>query len=78
MSNDELAELYIELSMIYEEEQFVECGFETATKARTQMYKKIQAGSLTNKELAEVEPVFATRNINILDYIKPKKRFLFF
>jgi hypothetical protein len=78
VNTTELAELYLELSMRYEEEHFVECGFESATKARSEMYKKILSGSLSNKDLGEIEHVFAMRNINIRAHIKPKKRFIFF
>lgn len=78
MNYEELAELYVELSMKYEEEYPVECGFDAATKARTSMVEKIRAGSLSKKDMSIIEPIFSYGNVDITKYVKPKKRFILF
>ena len=78
MNNEALAELYIKLSMRYEEDNFVECGLKSATEARQNIIDKIKAGSLSKKDIRFIEPVFTYGNLNINDFIKPKKRFIFF
>ncbi|WP_067049563.1 hypothetical protein [Moritella sp. JT01] len=78
MNNSELADLYMKLSMRYEEEFPVECGFEIATKERMNMIDKIRVGSLSNKDIRTIDPIFSYGNVDISDHIKPKKRFLFF
>ena len=78
MNNAELADLYMKLSMKYEEEFPVECGFEIATKERMSVIDKIRSGSLSNKDIRAIEPIFSYGNVDISDYVKAKKRFLFF
>jgi len=78
MNNQELANLYVDLAMKYEEDNYVECGFKEATQARQRLVDSIKSGKLTKKEFRAIEPVFAYSNVNLGDYIKPKKRFLFF
>lgn len=78
MNNEELASLYQELSMKYEEDFPVECGFAKATQERMIMLDKIRQGTLSKKDIRLVEPIFAYGNIAISDYIQPKKRFGFF
>lgn len=78
MNNEELAQLYINLSLKYEEDNYVECGFKQATEAREVIINKIKSGSLSKKDIRLIEPVFAYGNVNINDLIIPKKRFIFF
>jgi len=78
MNNDALAELYIELAMKYEEENYVECGFKAATETRRKIVDKIKAGSLSKKEIHALEPIFSFSKLNINDYFTAKKRFIFF
>lgn len=78
MSNDELAKLYETLSMKYEEEFAVECGFAQATKERMAMLEKIRRGSLSKKDIRVIEPIFSYGNIDLSAYIQPRKRFVFF
>jgi len=78
LNNAELADLYMKLSMKYEEEFPVECGFEIATKERMKMIDKIRIGSLSNKDISTIEPIFSYGNVDILDHVKAKKRFFFF
>lgn len=78
MNYKELAELYMDLSMKYEEEFPVECGFEAATKARTNMVEKIQTGSLSKKDMNIIKPIFSYGNLDVTQYLKAKKRFIFF
>ena len=78
MNNDALAELYINLAMKYEEENYVECGFKAATDARRKIIDKIKAGSLSKKDIHALEPIFSYSKLNINEYFKAKKRFIFF
>jgi len=78
LNNGELANLYMELSMKYEEEFPVECGFELATNERIKMIDKIRLGSLSNKDIKKIEPIFFYGNVDISEHIKAKKRFVFF
>lgn len=78
MNNEKLAELFIDLSMKYEEDNYVECGFKAATDARKEMIVKIKAGSLSKRDIRTIEPIFSYGEINIHDLVKPKKRFMFF
>lgn len=74
MNNEALAELYIKLSLIYEEENYVMCGFKHATKIRQMIINKIESGSLSKKDIRLIEPVFSYSNIHNL--ITPQKRFI--
>lgn len=78
MNNEALAKLYIDLSMKYEAENFVECGFKTATETQKKMIDKIKNGSLSKKDIRTLEPIFVFNNLDINDYLKAKKRFIFF
>lgn len=78
MNNVELADLYINLAMKFEEENYVECGFKAATEARQKIVAKIKAGTLSNKDIRSIEPIFLYGNLNVHDYVKAKKRFIFF
>ena len=78
MNNKQLAELYVELALMYEEEFPVECGFAEATKAQALMVDKIKSGALSKKDIALIEPIFAYGHVDIHTYIKPKKRFIWF
>jgi len=78
LNNEELADLYIELSMKYEEEFPVDCGFELATNERIKMVDKIRFGSLSNKDIKTIAPMFFYGNVDISEHIKAKKRFVFF
>lgn len=78
MDNEKLANLYQDLSMKYEEEFPVECGFAKATQERTMMLDKIRQGTLSKKDIRLVDPIFSYGNVDISDYIQPKKRFIFF
>ena len=78
MNNEELADLYIELFMKYEEEFPVECGFELATNERIKMIDKIRLGSLSNKDIKIIAPIFYYGDVDISAHIKAKKRFIFF
>ncbi len=78
VNNEELAALYIDLSMKYEEDNYVECGFKAATDARKNMIDKIKAGSLSKKDIHILEPIFSYGDLNIHTLVKPKKRFIFF
>jgi len=78
MNNEDLANLYVKLSMKYEEEFPVECGFEAATKVQTNMIEKIRNGLLSKKDIKKIEPIFAYGNVDIACFVKVKKRFLFF
>ncbi len=78
MNNAELADLYINLAMKFEEENYVECGFKAATEARQKIVAKIKAGTLSSKDIRSIEPGFQYGNLNVHDYVKAKKRFIFF
>jgi len=79
LNNAELADLYMKLSMKFEEEFPVECGFEIATKERMNMIDKIRVGSLSNKDIRTIEPIFSYGNVDISDHVKAKKKkFIFF
>lgn len=78
MNNEALVELYIELAMKYEEENYVECGFKAATDARRKIVDKIKAGSLSKKDIRALEPIFSFSNLNINDHFTAKRRFIFF
>ena len=78
MNNHELADLYVDLAMKYEEDNYVECGFKEATEARQRLVDSIKSGAISKKDFHAMEPVFAYSNVKLADYIKPKKRFLFF
>lgn len=78
MNNAELADLYIKLSMKYEEEFPVQCGFEIATKKQMIIIDKIRSGSLSKKDIKIIEPIFSYGNIVITNHVRAQKRFLFF
>lgn len=78
MKNNELADLYLEAAMRYEDEQYVECGFKKASEYRGLIYENIKKGTITSKQLKFIAPVFDYVGINIYEYIQPRKRFLFF
>jgi hypothetical protein len=48
MNNAELADLYINLAMKFEEENYVECDFKSVTEARQKIVSKIKAGTLSS------------------------------
>ena len=78
MTNEELADLYINLAMKFEEENYVECGFKAATEARQKIVSKIKTGNLSSKDVRSIEPVFQYGGLHVHDYVKAKKRFIFF
>jgi len=78
MNNEALANLYQTLSMKYEEDFPVECGFAKATEERMKMLDKIRQGTLSKKDINLISPVFSYGNIDISTYLQPKKRFFFF
>lgn len=73
MTNEEIANLYQELGLKFEEEFYVECGFEAATKRQEELVSKILEGNLSKKDISEIEPVFTMGGYNIHDLIKRKK-----
>jgi len=78
LNNGELADLYIELSLKYEEEFPVECGFELATNERIKMVDKIRSGSLSKKDVETIAPIFLYGDVDLSEHVKTKKRFVFF
>lgn len=78
MNNDQLADLYIELAMKFEEENYVECGFKAATEQRQKLIEKIRSGRVNKKDLKLLEPVFSYGNIDIHQHLSVRKRFFFF
>lgn len=78
MNNNELADLYLDAAMRYEDEQYVECGFKKASEFRGLIIDNIKKGTLSAKQLKLIAPVFDYVGINIYEHIKPRKRFLFF
>ncbi len=78
MTPEELAEHYINISLKYEEENYVECGFKKATEERNRIYEKIKTGRVSSKEMKAIEPVFHYGNIDIREHLKIEKRFFIF
>lgn len=78
MDNKQVAALYVELAMMYQEDFPVACHTDPAINQQTQMVEKIQMGDLTKKDILTIEPVFVYGHVDIHRYLKPKKRFIWF
>ncbi|EPJ45224.1 MAG: hypothetical protein OFPI_37590 [Osedax symbiont Rs2] len=78
MNNKQLAELYVELALMYEEDFPVKCGFAAATSAQTMLVEKINPGALSKTDIALIEPIFAYGHVDIHKHVTAKKRFIWF
>ena len=77
MENKELGNLYLEAGMIFEQDNFTECGSKQATERKMNLHKRILEGRVTENDIVEIEPIFQVININIRDHIKVNKRSIF-
>lgn len=78
MNNKQIAALYVELAVMYQEEFPVECVAEPAINQQTRWVEKIKAGDLSKKDIQVIEPIFVYGHVDVHRYLKPKKRFIWF
>lgn len=77
MDNKKLGELYLEAGMLYEQDNFTECGSKQATERKSQLHNRILKGKLNEDDIKELEPIFKVININIRDHVSAKQRSIF-
>lgn len=78
MNNKQLAALYVELAVMYQEEFPAQCDEEPAINQQNVMVEKIQTGALSKRDIKIIETIFVYGHVDVHRYLKPKKRFIWF